>query len=149
MGAKTNYLTTFEIGVELELLTCTECGLSYGVPSAWVDGRRSDHKTWYCPNGHQRYFPGKSREEELRDELAKVRETAEYHRKRGDRLEDDKAHLKRVASAQKGVATRLRNKAVAGICAFCACEFPNVAEHVKAEHPSEVLEADPEPEPEP
>lgn len=144
MTARTNALQTFALGVELELMTCSECGVSFGLPTNWIEGRRSDHKTWYCPNGHQRYFPSKSKEEELQAELKRVRGIAEMERRNSARLHEDKQRLKRQVSAQKGVATRLKNKAIAGICAFCAHEFPNVAEHVKAEHPGEALEEDPE-----
>jgi hypothetical protein len=142
--AKTDYITTLQIGVELELVTCSECGVSFGLPTTWLTGRRSDHKTWYCPNGHTRYFPGKTKEEELRDELERVRKIAEMERKTAAQLHADKQRLRRQVSAQKGVATRLRNKAIAGVCAFCAHEFTDVAEHVKAEHPGEALEEDPE-----
>lgn len=144
--AKTDWITTAQIGVELELFTCDNdgCGISFAMPSRFVEGRRADHKTWYCPNGHPRHFPGKSREEELRDELNRMRRIAEMERKTAARLHEDKQRLRRQVSAHKGVATRLKNKAIAGVCAFCAHEFPNVAEHVKAEHPDESLAEDPE-----
>lgn len=146
MVSRTDGLTTFALGVELEMLTCYErtCGIQFAAPSAWLKERRRDHKGFHCPNGHSQHFPGKTREEELRDELNRTKDALDYQRQRGNRLEDDKTRLKHQVRAHKGVVTRLKNKAIAGICAFCSCEFPNVAEHVKAEHPGEALEEAPE-----
>lgn len=142
MGARTDYITALQIGVELELLTCEACGISFAYPSEWIEGRRADHKTWYCPNGHPRYFPSKTKEEELRDELNRMRKIAEVERKTAARLQEEKGRLKRQVSAQRGQVTRLRNKAIRGECAFCHQRFPDVAAHVQAEHPAEAEAAE-------
>lgn len=135
-----------EVATELDTVTCyrTDCGILFAVPALWLDNKRRDHSDFTCPNGHHQAFLSKSQEEKLRDELKRTKESVEYYRNRNQRLEDDKTRLKHQVRAHKGVATRLKNKAIAGICAFCAHEFPNVAEHVKAEHPGESLEEDPE-----
>lgn len=135
-----------DVSVNLVTETCcrSDCGILFAVPEDWQRQRRRDHTNFYCPNGHHQAYLAKSKEEQLRDELAKTRQSVEYYRKATARLEDDKTKLKHQVRAQKGVATRLRNKAIAGICAFCEHEFPNVAEHVKAEHPGESLQEDPE-----
>jgi hypothetical protein len=137
---------TIDVSVNLVTETCcvSTCGILFAVPEDWQRQRRRDHTNFYCPNGHHQAYQAKTKEEQLRDELAKAKQALDYQRQRGDRLEDDKTHLKHQVRAQKGVATRLRNKAIAGICAFCEHEFANVAEHVRAEHPSESLEEDPE-----
>src|SRR4051812_3197099 len=128
-----------EVATELETLTCyrTDCGILFAVPALWLQNKRRDHSDFTCPNSHSQAFLGQSREEQLQDQLKRARETAEFYQKSNRRLEDDKTRLKHQVRAQKGVATRLRNRAIAGICAFCSCEFPNVAEHVRAEHPGE------------
>lgn len=142
MGTRTTPLQAFALGVELELLTCSSkgCGISFALPAHFADSRRADHASWYCPNGHSQWFPSKTKEEQLREELAATKKTVDYFRQRGNRLEDDKAKLRRQHAAQKGVATRLRNKAIAGECAFCHERFANVADHVQAEHPGEAAE---------
>lgn len=136
-----------EVATELDTITCykTDCGILFAVPVLWLNNKRRDHSSFTCPNGHSQGFFGKSKEEQLKEELAKTKKTLDYFREDNHRLNDDKRRLKRQAAAQKGVATRLRNKAIAGICGFCEHEFANVAEHVKQEHPGESLEVDPEP----
>lgn len=134
-----------DVAAELVTETCcrSDCGILFAVPADWQQRRMNDHSNFYCPNGHHQAYLSKSKEEQLRDELAKTRKTAEFYQQSNRRLEDEKTRLKHRVRAQKGVATRLRNKAIAGICAFCEHEFPNVAEHVRAEHPGESLEEDP------
>lgn len=46
-----------------ETLCCSECGIQWCAPVAWVQNRREDHKGFYCPNGHSQYFPGKTAQE--------------------------------------------------------------------------------------
>lgn len=135
-----------EVATELDTVTCyrTDCGILFAVPSLWLENKKRNHTDFTCPNSHSQAFLAKTKEEQLRDELAKTRESVEFYQKSTRRLEDDKTKLKHQVRAQKGVATRLRNKAIAGICGFCSCEFPNVAEHVRTEHPGEALEEDPE-----
>lgn len=135
-----------DVVTELDTITCyrTDCGILFAVPTLWMENKRSDHSDFTCPNGHHQAFLTKSKEEELRDELARTKRSVEYYRESNQRLEDRATKLKHQVRAQKGVATRLRNKAIAGICAFCEHEFPNVAEHVQLAHPGESLEEDPE-----
>lgn len=61
---------TQEINVSLNLSTCncSECGIVYTLPCNFRETRVDDHGTFYCPNGHQQHFPGKSVKEELREE---------------------------------------------------------------------------------
>lgn len=136
-----------EVAVELDTITCykTDCGILFAVPELWLANKRRDHSDLWCPNGHSQAFLSKSKEDQLRDQLAAARKDLDAQRIYAQRLEDRTTRLRRSVAAQKGVATRLRNKAVAGICAFCEHEFPNVAEHVKSAHPEESLEPDPEP----
>lgn len=131
-----------EVATELDTITCykTDCGILFAVPALWMENKRRDHSDFTCPNGHHQAFLKKSREDELKDELARTKRTLDYFREDNHRLNDDKTKLKRQVSAQRGVATRLRNKAIAGECAFCHQRFPDVAEHVQAEHPGEAAE---------
>jgi hypothetical protein len=133
-----------EVITELDTVTCyrTDCGLQFAVPVLWLENKRRDHSDFTCPNGHHQAFLGKTKEEQVRDELKRSQETAEYYRKRNLRLEDDKTHLKRSISAQRGQVPKLRNKAIRGECWFCHQQFADVAAHVQTEHPGETAEDD-------
>ncbi len=53
----------------MENITCYLCGIVFGCPDNWVDNRRDRHDTFYCPNGHDQHFVGKSEAERLKDEV--------------------------------------------------------------------------------
>lgn len=59
-------------------ITCSSCGIRWDVPDQYQDDRRQDHATFYCPNGHSQWYPGKTAQEkkiaELEKQLAKNRE---------------------------------------------------------------------------
>lgn len=135
-----------EVAIELQTITCYlgTCGITFAVPTLWHAAKVSDHTDFVCPNGHYQHFLAKTKEEQLREELQKARNALDYQRKRGDRLEDDKQHLKRQVSAQRGQVTKLKRKAAAGECAFCHQQFPDVASHVESEHPTEKAAAESE-----
>lgn len=44
----------------LTTITCSECGIAFGVPEHWRSTKRSDHSTFWCPNGHRQHYPGES-----------------------------------------------------------------------------------------
>jgi hypothetical protein len=135
-----------EVTATLITETCIayECGVLFGVPADWKRQRQQDHKLFYCPNGHQQYYGAKTKEEQLRDQLAEANRSLDFHRQRGDRLEDRNGRLTRSNSALRGVATKLKRKAAAGECGFCHTRFADVAAHVEAEHPAELAAANAE-----
>lgn len=57
--------------VELSQVSCAtpECGVIIFLPSAIVRRRKEDHESFYCPNGHSQWFPGKTEEQKLREQL--------------------------------------------------------------------------------
>lgn len=110
-------------------MTCCNCGIAYSVPDRWCRERENDHKTFYCPNGHRQYFSGESSEE-------KLRRRAERAEQQNAMLSDERDAAERSARAFKGQATKLRNRAKAGVCPCCKRTFGNVARHMKQQHPT-------------
>lgn len=117
---------------------CPICGIPYAMPEemdSWV--RKAPHRKFYCPNGHQLHYPGKSDEQFRREAEEKLaRERA--------------AHDQTLASlkAQKAAATRARNerdkirKRVAhGVCPCCNRTFKQLDRHMAAKHPGFVAES--------
>jgi uncharacterized Zn finger protein (UPF0148 family) len=117
--------------VELVGVTCSECGVTFGLPEGLYRMRRHDHGTWYCPNGHTRCFVSES-------EAEKYRRLFAAERTRVQAALDQAEAAERTAAAHKGHATRLRKRAAAGVCAFCNRNFENVARHVATKHPEHV-----------
>lgn len=114
------YVTT------LELIHCGECGVPFGLSDEFMAERKRDHKTWYCPNGHARHYPGITDAEKIR------------------RLEAERTHLRdqrdaaeRSRAAQKAQATKLRGKLKRvenGVCPECNRSFQDLARHMASKH---------------
>lgn len=49
--------------------------------------------------------------------------------------QDEAEAVKRSAAAYKGAATRLKNRAKAGVCPCCNRTFQNLARHMASQHP--------------
>lgn len=135
--------TTIEMTTTLVPITChvSTCGILFAVPERFNQSKRSDHSTFYCPNGHGAVYAGKTEEQKLRDQLAQTKRWLEQEETRAARLEDDNMTLAKSRSALRGVVTRMKNKAAAGRCQWCEHEFPDVAQHVAEAHPGVVTEA--------
>lgn len=55
--------------VQMEVVCCANCGVVFAMTKHMVNARREDHKTFFCPKGHQNYFSWKSDVEVLQDKL--------------------------------------------------------------------------------
>lgn len=121
---------TIRVTTTYEVITCSQCGIGFGLPSHFETKRLEDHATFYCPNGHGQHFPQESEAEALRRRL----KAQERHVERlNHQLDEAQGSLR----ATKGVVTRLRKRAITGTCAFCHRHFANVELHVASQHPGE------------
>ena len=128
-------MATVTLDVDLETTSCSECGTTFAAPDVWLRGRRRDHATFYCPNGHGQHFPGKSdlerakaEAEALRGRLATARQDAKFQREERERVERSRA-------AVKGQLTKVKERVAAGVCPCCDRHFENLARHMGTKHP--------------
>lgn len=116
---------------------CTECGVSYALTAAFEGRRRNDHKTFYCPNGHEQYYPQKSDAELAREEAQQQRERAERLVRQVNQIGDRLTSERRSHSATKGQLTKAKKRAAHAMCPVDGCRrsFANVARHIANQHP--------------
>lgn len=128
---------TIETVLTIEALTCGKCGVVFGMTSTFKESRKNDHQTWYCPNGCQRAFNGKSNAEKLADEVAQMRRYNANANAALTSVRDQLNASERSRASLKGHLTRARNKVAAGNCPApdCGQHFANVREHMKYRHP--------------
>lgn len=132
--------TTLQSTTTYSIFTCTTagCGLSFALDDAFVKARREDHATFYCPNGHGRWFPQRNETEALRAELDQMQANRDQYRDwyRTEMTISD--GLKRRVAAQKGVITRMKNRIANGVCPVPGCKrsgFRDVHLHIATKHP--------------
>jgi hypothetical protein len=116
---------------------CVSCQTPFYIPtSLYMAAKASSAITFYCPYGHPQVFrEGPTEADKLRQErdrltqrLAQKDDEIKHQRERAEAAE-------RSAIARKGVVTRLKNRAAAGICPCCARSFENLRRHMAAKHP--------------
>ena len=127
---KEENVDTFTISqsVTLESRVCPECGVCYAMPVDLREGRQKDHRSWYCPNGHSRFFPAQTVEEQLRRALAHAQE-------RANALAQQKRNLEGLLAATEKAKARLARRANGGVCPHCGRTFKQVQRHLALKHP--------------
>jgi len=88
---------------DFDILTCANCGIHFGISTAFILSLKNSHNDFYCPKGHKNYFPQKTKEEMLRGVLNQT----------NVKLERSKACCKENRNSlisTKGVVTKLKKK---------------------------------------
>ena len=129
MAAQYEYAT-----VKMFNMICCRCGIPFGVPDEFDDRRRQDGKSFCCPRGHnQSYHDNET--QRLKKQLAhekKLREWAEQDA-RVAKAAESRANYR--VRAMKGVITKQKKRAAAGVCPCCNRTFQNLARHMSTKHP--------------
>lgn len=107
-------------------IECGNCGVLFGLEAEYQRKRRSDRKTWYCPNGCARAY--------TESEADRLRQLLDDQRTATARYQDMLNAEKRAHSATKGQLTRLINK---GVCPYCRRNFTAVRRHIANKHPEQ------------
>ena len=117
--------------VDLVKHTCGECSIIFGLEENYFNHLLKSHKLFYCPNGHERYFSEKTKEEILKSEL--IRE-----RSRNDKIEAELREEKLSKAAIKGNITKIKNRIHFGICPSCKKYFKNLHDHMENKHKNQM-----------
>lgn len=123
--------------------TCYRCGEPMWMTAATRQTYLRNHAVFYCTHGHQQHFAeGKTREQKLQEQLDDERRQRQRAEQRVAQKDDEigqqrlfKERAERSASAYKGQATRLRNRAKTGVCPCCNRTFQQLARHMASQHP--------------
>jgi len=92
------------MNIEMTIVECAWCHISFSITDKLYQKLCDCHNTFYCPMGHTNYYPAKSAEEKLREQL----------REKSNQLNEIESQL-RVAKetlAKKAVTKRKSKKAV-------------------------------------
>lgn len=118
--------------VSFTLMTCPECGLMYGVPEPWRLERKGNGLTWYCPNGHTRYYV------QGETELAKANRLKREMELQLQARINEEQHLRLVVEKERDSERRKRRKIekriAAGVCPCCNRTFDDLHRHMQTKH---------------
>jgi hypothetical protein len=95
---------------------CITCGTPFSIPANLQSQLRNNHKTFYCPNGHDQAYVVKSESEKLRFQLTET-------------MAREQRLIEELAAKNRKLA-----KAERGVCIHCHRTFNNVVRHMKSKH---------------
>jgi RNase P subunit RPR2 len=128
---------------ELVTETCISCGVPFAFPkSLQAECLRDHEKRFYCPNGHNMVYSGKTAEQRQRERAdAAIRRAEMAERSLRASRETSLMH-KRQAAAYKGQLTKARKRLGAGVCPVTDCHrtVRQLADHMAAKHPDYAAE---------
>lgn len=113
--------------------TCCNCGVLFGMEEEFVDRRRDDHHTFYCPNGHPQSYTGKTTKQKLaeaEESLKKAQEKAKAAEARQQMAENSLSVEKASHSKTKRKLKRTHH----GVCPECNRQFPDLQRHMENKH---------------
>lgn len=120
-------------------LNCTSCGCLFGMPQGYLNNRRGDKQSFFCPNGHQMSYT-----ESTADKLRRERDLLKQQMVC---LEDEKRDAWASANAQaeraqkaEAATKRLKKRSSAGTCPCCSRTFSNMSQHMLHQHPEFVAD---------
>lgn len=105
---------------------CKTCGVIGTVPEVVYDEQKAEGGYHFCPNGHQW---GWSKEGSEREKLRRERDQLKQSIAR---IEDE---TREQLAAKDREIKRAKKRAAAGTCPCCKRTFPNMATHMKRQHP--------------
>ena len=120
-----------KIATELEEEVCITCGIVFAIPENYKRRLQETHKTFYCPNGHNMYFPAETEAEKLQRLLKQAGE-------KNDQLNAETYQLNRQLNGALAEISKMKKRANAGLCPHCHRHFANVERHIQSKHKDKV-----------
>lgn len=122
----------------LTVIECANCGMLFAVSQQFEKELRNTHTRFYCPRGHNNYYPDETEEEKLRKEIAKQNTRIQWWNEYATEIENKRKRKRkqteRSLAATKGVVARIRNRVSNGVCPYCNRTFSNLARHMNCKH---------------
>ena len=123
-------MSTIGESVQLTVLHCGKCGITFAAPSSWVSERRDKGESgreFWCPNGHNRIW--------TESELDRVRRQLMQEQSRANTLKQELRERSEALEKSEASAKRLKKRAAAGVCPCCHRTVSQMARHMKSKHP--------------
>lgn len=135
-------MSALTVEVFLTKMVCSSCAGVFAISQEYLDNARrlgGFKQVFACPYCKSERGYGKGKEDELRDEIERLKQEkqradnyASIHRDAADRLRSSNAAL-------KGVITKERKRVSNGVCPCCNRQFTNLLRHMKCKHPNHAL----------
>jgi hypothetical protein len=118
----------------IEVVSCGECGIRFGLPARFIEARRADGRNFHCPNGHLRCYR-ETEADRLKKTIAWRDRELKFANERIEGLQRREKALDYSRRAIKGQLTKVRAHVGNGVCPCCHRSFENLRRHMSTKHP--------------
>lgn len=119
---------------DLRTETCCECGILFAMDLGFVNRRKEDHKTFYCPSGHGQRYTGENEAEKLRRQVDRMTQERARYEDEARRLRDNYAAAEKRAVLADKATKRLKARVHNGVCPDCNRSFTDLKRHMVSKH---------------
>ena len=116
------------------VMNCADCSVRFAVTKDFETRRRTDKKSFYCPNGHSLSW-SENEADVLRRERDRLAQRIAERDDDVRREREAREAAKRSVSAIRGQMTKLKKRTANGICPCCTRSFVNLRRHIETKHP--------------
>lgn len=129
--------------IAIDTTDCYRCGVLIGMPADLLARRRNDGESFWCSNGHQQHF-AETEAQRLRKQVQRAERERDAARTARDAARDQVDAAERSRRALRGVITRERRRAAAGVCPVDGCHrsFGDLGAHMDTVHPDYQTDAE-------
>ncbi len=128
---------SFNITETYTTVGCVRCGVRFAIPQGFYKDLLRSRNIFWCPNGHEQHFSGKSEADKVREKLKRTEEAHERTKCSLRAAHGREESEKRSHAATKGQLTKTRNRIKKGVCPFCNRSFENLRRHMETKHGDE------------
>lgn len=119
------------VSVNLTIITCYKCGIPFGIPDYQYNRLINSQEGFFCPNGHEQFFSGKTEAQKLKEQLEQKEKLLAQQTIRIETLRHDRDHHERCATRLRNKLKRVKN----GVCPCCNRTFSDLWRHMETKHP--------------
>lgn len=130
---------SFTETISLKTVSCAHCGVTFALTDSFIDFRRRNGESFYCPNGHSLTYDS---------EFERLKRTLEAERRKlaeaDARLSQANTTIARERDARANAEKKHKRKMrriTNGVCPCCNRTFTDLGRHMKSKHPKEVIPA--------
>lgn len=121
------------VDTQFEVMTCSQCYVTYALTHAHQHVVFRDKTTFYCPNGHPQRYTGETAEKQVTQLKARMLEL-------DSKLEFERTRVKNAQATAKRETTKrqkLEKRTKGAVCPFEGCHrhFVNLERHIATKHP--------------
>lgn len=118
-------------GTNYHTVQCCRCGTTIALDKTLYEALHQNHETFWCPNGHQQHFMGKSYKEQLDEANKKLNQERKLREWAENAADKERERLKRLKAQKQRMMKRIKN----GVCPCCKRSFANLHRHMATKHP--------------